>query len=70
MEKEAFNSEFDSQQEHQTYKVVPKPISSTVIPMKFVFQRKKNSDGIVCRYKARPVAKGYRQDIFKLEFHR
>ncbi|CAL8089813.1 unnamed protein product [Prunus armeniaca] len=54
-------SEMDSMYANQVWTLVDPPEGIVPIGNKWVFKRKKGSDGKVETYKARLVAKGYRQ---------
>ena len=58
---EAIQSELESLQSHGTWEIVPKHANSRILPTRFIFRRKLNSDCSLCRHKARLVVKGYLQ---------
>ena len=55
---EAIQSELESLQCHGTWEIVPKLANSRILPTRFIFRRKPNSYGSICRHKARLVVKG------------
>ncbi|KAJ9566572.1 hypothetical protein OSB04_002538 [Centaurea solstitialis] len=57
----AINDEMDSILSDGAWVVANLPKRSKPIGSKWIFKRKKHSDGTVSTFKARPVAKGYRQ---------
>lgn len=62
--KKAMDSEFDSLMEHETWELVPRPMSSNVISSRWVFAQKyelMSSGAPSVRYKARLVARGFLQ---------
>jgi len=65
---QAMNEELKSFAETGTYEVVDADPSYRPIPLKWVLKRKRDEAGRVTRYRARLVAKGYRQ-IAGLDFH-
>ena len=58
---EAMNFEMDSMAENQVWALVDLPDGMRPIGCKWIFKKKKDMDGNVHIYKARFVAKGYRQ---------
>jgi hypothetical protein len=59
--KKAMQAEYDSQVERGTFQIASLPYDQKAIGGKWVFKLKENPDGTIARYKARWVAKGYRQ---------
>lgn len=59
--KEAINDEMDSILSNQTWVLVDLPPSSKPISNKWVFRRKYNTDGSIQTFKARLVAKEFKQ---------
>jgi len=59
--RKAIQCEIFALESNQTWETVLLPKNKTVIGCKWVFKIKYNVDGIVERYKARLVVKGYRQ---------
>jgi hypothetical protein len=59
--KQAMQAEYSSQVERGTFQIVSLPYDQKAIGDKWVFKLKENPDGSIARYKARWVAKGYRQ---------
>lgn len=58
---EAIKSEMSSLQAHSTWSVVQKPENVKILPTRFVFIRKTDSNGVVSRYKERLLVKGHLQ---------
>jgi hypothetical protein len=58
---EAIESEVSSLEGNQTWGPCCSPPGRKAIPMKWVFKKKSNAEGKVCRYKARLVCKGLMQ---------
>lgn len=58
---EAMDSEMNSLQENDTWKLVSLPKGRKAIPCKWVFRVKMNADGSIDKYKARLVIKGFHQ---------
>lgn len=58
---EAMQSEFDSLQRNETWILVDLPSNKKLIDTKWVFKRKRSGNGVVERYKARLVVKGFLQ---------
>lgn len=59
--KEAMNREMNSLNENQTWELCELPTGAKLLPCKWVYKVKMNSDGSINKYKARLVAKGYNQ---------
>ena len=59
--KEAINDEMDSVMFNQTWELVNLPPWSKPIGCKWVFQRKYHTNGMIQTFKARSVAKGFKQ---------
>jgi hypothetical protein len=59
--KEAVRSEMDSIMSNRTSKVVERPYRYKLVGCKWVFKKKLRPDGIIEKYKARLIAKGYTQ---------
>ena len=59
--KEAVNSEIESIMSNHTWELVELPKGSKAIGCKWIFKRKRKTDGAVDRYKARLVIKGFTQ---------
>lgn len=57
----ACKSEYDSQVTRATFTIMALLYDHKAVEGKWVFKLKKNPDGFIERYKARWVAKGYRQ---------
>ena len=58
---QAMESEIDVMHENKVWTLVPPPEGIVPIGCKWVFKRKTDADGNIQTYKARIVAKGYRQ---------
>ena len=56
---EACQEEYTSLRDHGTFSLVPRPIDKPVVSAKFVLKIKRGPDGLVDRYKARYVARGF-----------
>ncbi|EOY19976.1 Retrotransposon protein, unclassified, putative [Theobroma cacao] len=59
--KKAMNSEMKMIEKNNTWVLVNRPDNQHVIGLKWIFKIKLNSDGLVNKYKARLVVKGYAQ---------
>ena len=59
--REATEQEYHALIRNETWTLVPPPPRVNVIDSKWVFKVKKHSDGSIERYKARLVARGFRQ---------
>src|SRR5690606_24302909 len=60
--KDAINSEISSLIERNVFgPILECPTDATIIGTRWVFTKKRNSKGIITRYKARFVARGYTQ---------
>jgi hypothetical protein len=57
----AMNEEMETQKAMETYKEVVLPHGAHIIPCRWVYQEKRDSDGNIARYKARLVTKGFRE---------
>ncbi|KAK1662372.1 hypothetical protein QYE76_050531 [Lolium multiflorum] len=57
----AMEQEYQALLRNETWTLVPPPLRVNVIDSKWVFKVKKHSDGTIERYKARLVARGFRQ---------
>ncbi|KAK1660741.1 hypothetical protein QYE76_048900 [Lolium multiflorum] len=57
----AMELEYNALLRNETWTLVPPPSSVNVIDSKWVFKVKKHADGSIERYKARLVARGFRQ---------
>ena len=58
---QAMKDEFNSLLKNNTWELVPRPIDKNVVGSRWVFKVKRNENGLVERFKARVVAKGYTQ---------
>ncbi|KAK1669345.1 hypothetical protein QYE76_057504 [Lolium multiflorum] len=59
--REAMGQEYHALIRNKTWTLVPPPSRVNVVDSKWVFKVKKHSDGSIERYKARLVARGFRQ---------
>jgi len=57
----AINDELSAHKKNNTWSVVEKDASMNIIDTKWVFVKKRNENGVVKRYKARMVARGFHQ---------
>lgn len=55
------NTQFDALLHNQTWTLVPPESATNIIGCKWVFRIKRKSDGLIDRYKARLVARGFHQ---------
>jgi len=55
------NNEIIALKKNKTFDVVNKPIGWNIVGSKWVFKTKKNADGTLERFRARPVAQGFSQ---------
>lgn len=59
--KKAMECEYESLEANHTWKLVPLPPGRKPVQCKWVYKIKYHSDGIINRYKAHLVAKGFTQ---------
>ena len=59
--RDAMEKEFDALQKNDTWRLVLPKSGVNIIDSKWVFKVKRHADGTIERYKARPVAKGFKQ---------
>jgi ribosomal protein L4 len=59
--KSAMNSEFESWRKNNTWHLIPARKGINVIDCKWVYKTKRKSDGSIDMYKARLIAKGFKQ---------
>ncbi|KAK1679188.1 hypothetical protein QYE76_040036 [Lolium multiflorum] len=59
--REAMEQEYQALLRNETWTLVPSPPKVNIIDSKWVFKVKKHADGSIERYKARLVARGFRQ---------
>jgi hypothetical protein len=59
--RKAMNCEFDALLQNQTWKLVSPSKAQNIVGCKWVFRIKRRADGLVERYKAHLVAKGFHQ---------
>jgi hypothetical protein len=57
----AMNEEFQALQKQGTWTLVPTSSSKNIMGCKWVYKLRYNNDGLISRYKARFVAKGFHQ---------
>ena len=55
------HEEFQALQKQGTWSLVPPPSTKNIVGCKWVYKLKYNSDGIIAKYKARLMAKGFHQ---------
>jgi hypothetical protein len=55
------DEEYSPLQQNKTWHLVPRPSGSNIIDCKWVYKIKRKSDDTIDRYKARFVAKGFKQ---------
>ena len=58
---EAIEAELRQIKDLHTYDLVEAPSDANIIPLMFVFCQKRNEEGLIVRYRACLVAKGYKQ---------
>lgn len=58
---EAMCEEMGSQRSKKTWTVLPLPPGKRALPVRWIYTRKRNGQGVVVRYKARLVVKGFMQ---------
>ena len=61
--KEAINSEIEPIMHEHTYEIVDLPFGAKTINCKWIFKRNLKSDGLIEKYKARLVAKCFKQKM-------
>ena len=59
--KDAMKDEFTSLMKNKTWELVPRPEGINIVGSRWVYKVKRDSDGLISRYKARLCAKGYSQ---------
>ena len=59
--KEVVNNEIESIMHNHTWELVDLPLRSKPLGCKWIFKRKMKTDGSIDKYKARLVAKCYKQ---------
>jgi len=57
----AIESELNIREENKTWEPYVLPVGRNTIPFKWIFKRKLNAEGKVCRYTARMMCKGFIQ---------
>ncbi|PRQ23920.1 putative RNA-directed DNA polymerase [Rosa chinensis] len=60
--KQAMQEEYDALMNQNTWTLVPLPPDKNLVPCKWIFKIKRNSDGSIARHKARLVARGFSQE--------
>lgn len=61
--REAIQAEFHALQKNSTWELVPRKHGHNIVDCKWIFKTKYKTDGIVDRYQARLVAKGFGQRL-------
>ena len=60
--KEAFDAEYSSLINNETWELVPPPLDANIVGSKWVLKVKRDANGNINQYKARLVAQGYSQE--------
>jgi Reverse transcriptase (RNA-dependent DNA polymerase) len=60
---EKLSQELDALANNKIWTLIPPPSNHRIIGCKWVYKTKRDPDGIVERYKARLVVKGYNQEV-------
>ncbi|GJS77982.1 retrotransposon protein, putative, ty1-copia subclass [Tanacetum coccineum] len=64
----AMKEEYDALMKNETWSLVPRASNTNVVDGKWVYRLKRDKNGAITRYKARFVAKGFRQQP-SIDFH-
>ncbi|GKE81609.1 retrotransposon protein, putative, ty1-copia subclass [Tanacetum coccineum] len=65
---QAMKEEYDALMKNRTRSLVPSASNTNVVDGKWVYRLKRDKNGVITRYKARFVAKGFRQQP-SIDFH-
>ncbi|GKC84689.1 tocopherol cyclase, partial [Tanacetum coccineum] len=66
--RQAVKEEYDALMKNETWSLVPRASNTNVVDGKWVYRLKRDKNGAFTRYKARFVAKGFRQQP-GIDFH-
>nr|GEW67783.1 hypothetical protein [Tanacetum cinerariifolium] len=66
--RQAIKEEYDALMKNETWSLVPRASNTNVVDGKWVYRLKQDKNGVITRYKARFVAKGFRQQP-GIDFH-
>ncbi|GJU60549.1 putative RNA-directed DNA polymerase [Tanacetum coccineum] len=66
--RQAIKEEYDALMKNGTWYLVPRASNTNVVDGKWVYRLKRDKNGAITRYKARFVAKGFRQQL-GIDFH-
>lgn len=64
--REAMRGEFGNHKSYGTFQVAAYPRNTRLIPLLWVLTTKTNSDGLINKYKARPVEAGNQQPLIQM----
>jgi hypothetical protein len=65
---EGWKSEMKSQEENRTWEIVNMPRGRKLVDCKYIFKKKRDSEGNVSKYKVRLVARGFTQ-VHGVDYH-
>ncbi|GKF54031.1 retrovirus-related pol polyprotein from transposon TNT 1-94, partial [Tanacetum coccineum] len=66
--RQAIKAEYDALMKNGTWSLVPRASNTNVVNGKWVYRLKRDKNGAIACYKARFVAKGFRQQL-GIDFH-
>ncbi|GKD84096.1 retrovirus-related pol polyprotein from transposon TNT 1-94, partial [Tanacetum coccineum] len=66
--RQAMKEEYDALMKNGTWSLVPRAFNTNIVDGKWVYMLKRDKNGAITRYKARFVAKGFRQPP-SIDFH-
>ncbi|GJU61792.1 putative RNA-directed DNA polymerase, partial [Tanacetum coccineum] len=66
--RQAMKEEYDALMKNKTWTLVPRASNTNAVDGKWVYRLKRDKNGVIARYKARFVAKGFRQQP-GIDFH-